>query len=383
MKCQDGGDGGVAAEVQPWVTQIRFVDDSTRIEHLRALEEQLQHIEELLEQALESEAEATVNAEEARQRLDNYIESNGGYLPYLDTLKTTDLSDLASSRELMNEFAEEASNTRKELEDMSSTYSPRPAVHPPKMEYEANALRLEGCLGHVVKLGFVSENNLARLLSWAVQSRLKAVLLETKEEQSRAARRGLATYSMDTIRPFQVKRRDKSASAGFTTAARSRESVEAQCIPLPQVDTEGFIGYAVNLIALPRESEHLRDTLFWAIYGNLCVFETLEQMSNHAQRLKSRNKTAVSMISLDGYRRDSTGFIDGNKNAILEPSKALSYVYGAPRDTPECSVMKQRLDSLEELLPHLENVVSSNDRVIHATDKVGGFIIITSLQGEG
>ncbi len=380
MKCQDSGD---VADVQPWVTQIRFADDSKRIEHLRALQEQLQSIEELLDRALEAESEATVNAEEARQYLDNYIESNGGHLPHLDTLKTTDLSDLASSRELMDDIAEGASNTRKELEDMSSTYSPRPPVHPPKMEYEANALKLTGCLGHVVKLGFVSDNHLARLLSWTVQNRLKAVLLESKEEQSCAARRGLATYSMDTIRQFQVRRRDKRASAGFTTVARSREKVEAQCIPLPQLDTKGFIGYAVNLIVLPRESEHLRDTLFWALYGNLCVFETLEQMSNHAQRLKYQNKAAVSMISLDGYKRDSTGFVDGNKNAILEPSKALSYVYGAPRYLPECAVMKQRLESLEELLPQLENVVSSNDKVIHATDKVGIYYYLFTGLGLG
>ncbi len=341
---------------------------------MHALQEQLQSLEELLERALEAEAEATMRAEEARQDLDNYIESNEGHLPHLDTLKTTDLSDLASSGELMEDVAEEARNTRRELQDMSSTYSPRPPVHAPKMEYEANALKLTGCLGHVVKLGFVPDNHLARLLSWTVQNRLKAVLLESKEEQSRAARGGLATYSMDTIRPFQMKRRDRRASAGFTTIARSREHVEAQSIPLPPVDTEGFIGYAVNLIVLPQESEHLRDTLFWALYGNLCVFETLEQMSNHAQQLKSRNKIAMGMVSLDGYKRDATGFIDGNKNAILEPSKALSYVYGAPPDLPECAVMKQRLESLEELLPRLGRVVSSNEGLVHATDKVGIYL---------
>ncbi len=334
----------------------------------------MQSLEELLDRALEAEAEAMTCGEEARQDLDNYIESNEGHLPHLDTLKITDLSDLASSRELMEDIAEEARNTRRELQEMSSTYSPRPPVHAPKMEYEANALKLKGCLGHVVKLGFVPDNHLARLLSWTVQNRLKAVLLESKEEQSRAARGGLATYSMDTIRPFQLKRRDRRASSGFTTIARSKENIEAQSIPLPPVDTEGFIGYAVNLIILPRESEHLRDTLFWALYGNLCVFETLEQMSNHAQQLKSRNKASMSMVSLDGYKRDTTGFIDGNKNAILEPGKALSYVYGAPPDLPECTVMKQRLESLEELLSQLERVVSSNEGVIHATDKVGIYI---------
>ncbi len=375
MKYQDSG---VTADVQPWVTQIRFADDSKRIEHLHTLQEQLQSHEELLKRARDAEAEATMHAEEAIQDLESYIESNEneGYLPHLDTLQTTDLLDLASSCNLLEEIAEEARNTRRELQDMSSTYSPRPPVYPPKMEHEANALKLEGCLGHIVKLGFVSDNHLARLLSWTVQNRLKAVLLKTKEEQSRAARGGLATFSMDTIRPFKVRRREKRSSAGFTTVARSREDVEAQIVPLPPVDTgtEGFIGYAVNLIILPQKLEYLRDTLFWALYGHLCVFETLEQMSNHAERLKSRNRTAVTMISLDGYKRDATGFVDGSKNAILEPSRSLSYVYGAPPDLQECAVMKQRLDSLEELLPLLERVVRSNEGALHATDKVGIYL---------
>jgi hypothetical protein len=60
---------------------------------------------------------------------------------------------------------------------------------------------------------------------------------------------------------------------------RSEHEKARRKLPLPEPresDAPGFVGYAVNLIQLRPEDEHLRDSVFWDIFQRLMVFRTEE-----------------------------------------------------------------------------------------------------------
>ena len=84
------------------------------------------------------------------------------------------------------------------------------------------------------------------------------------------------------------------------------------------------------LILEPR-NEHLRDTLFWQMFGLTLIFEDFDDAVRYRKVLIKNNKSPPNMYSKDGQQI----LVDG----ILDPNAAkrsnLEYIFGMqdPRNT--------------------------------------------------
>lgn len=67
------------------------------------------------------------------------------------------------------------------------------------------------------------------------------------------------------------------------------------------LDAPGFVGYAVKLIMLRKEHEHMRYSVFWGLFRDLMVFETREQALLYGSTLTLFEYSKFWFTCLDDY----------------------------------------------------------------------------------
>ena len=67
------------------------------------------------------------------------------------------------------------------------------------------------------------------------------------------------------------------AKDGHELRARTTEEMRRQVLPLPDLSHQpGHPQYLVNMVKLAPDKEHFRDTIFWNIFRNSILFDTIE-----------------------------------------------------------------------------------------------------------
>ncbi len=134
-----------------------------------------------------------------------------------------------------------------------------------------------GIIGLVCDIAWTDSPLLSAVLSKKRYMTMSTILTHTIAE----VRRFKKVIQSDTIRSFLPVTSTPSSTVDFDL-----ERVRSDDLVYP-----GFIGYAVNLIRLPSQYEHLRYTVFWGLFRDLMVFE-----DRTASELYSRNLTPEEMV---------------------------------------------------------------------------------------
>eukprot|EP00753_Platysulcus_tardus_P010878 PLAT3125.1.p1 GENE.PLAT3125.1~~PLAT3125.1.p1 ORF type:complete len:734 (+),score=269.03 PLAT3125.1:131-2203(+) len=118
-------------------------------------------------------------------------------------------------------------------------------------------------LGVVADMVYVCDPRLAHAISCMRQGALRTVFVD----------------SATTIQPLKSAGSSASPMALMTmdTIARHiapRPGMPATIADLPDIDADGFIGYAVHLLQPTPGYEDHRDTVLWSVFRDLQVFET-------------------------------------------------------------------------------------------------------------
>lgn len=137
-------------------------------------------------------------------------------------------------------------------------------------------------------------------------------------------------------------------------------------MPLNISNPEGFLGFAVNRlffgkklfiiifrINLRKKHEELRKSLFYSLFGNLMIFDTLKNAQKYRKQIIDGHSSCPTIVCITNNEiLESTGFVSvGNKN--LDQSQ-LTFGQLPMNETYEF-ICFQRLEKLfEELKKYFE-----------------------------
>ena len=114
----------------------------------------------------------------------------------------------------------------------------------------------------------------------------------------------------------------------------------------------------VNMIQLDQDFEHLRDTVFYSIYGKALLFDSLDDAAEYRKYLVQQRIPPPMMYSISGERFTSQGILDPRQGKM---PKELPFIYGEqnPARSSDYSFLVKELEivgDLNELLRELERI---------------------------
>lgn len=125
--------------------------------------------------------------------------------------------------------------------------------------------------------------------------------------------------------------------------------------------------FAVNLIELLPENEHLRQTVFYKVYGQMLLMPTVDIAKLYLKECTAKNKPCPAMVTMDG--RFVCGDSWSDPNDRLEPAQ-LKFVYGAmKRERRKTQPLYVALEALVTSLGELERLQQQHHTANEARDK--------------
>jgi hypothetical protein len=181
------------------------------------------------------------------------------------------------------------------------TVSARPAIR--QTSYLRQRLPVDD-FGYVVDLGYVANQRDAELLSWAAGTWMDTIVVQRESVAVDLFRRQqLRSFAFEMAGPIGINQR-------VTLPSLDQFCEEVGCRPR----------YMYDIIELDVDREDLRSRLFWHIFQNCILVETLE----HALELRkawvrSREARSIPMIyTLDGNKVPSSGQLDPTDKIPVE-----------------------------------------------------------------
>ena len=159
--------------------------------------------------------------------------------------------------------------------------------------------------------------------------------------------KGVASWSLDQMIPFQVQETPtrRSGASGGTRRRRNQTELEDGELPLPALkDVKGAPRYLVNLIKLRPNDEYLRDTVFWSIFRDSLLFDTIEAASEYRSKLIRNNRRPPQCVSVSGDILAADGLMDPKSK--LNTARALKFEFGEIPGTE----MKDYITAKEDII---------------------------------
>ena len=295
-----------------WSFRFRFVTDAKRQEQLSIFEAQFNRI--LANQRERQERKNKVEhlrQQREREMCEMYQEARarGGYTAIFDQ------NEKGEPMGIQQGYYPVSTRVRKCIDQFDKSIQielskKRPAILPRNYLINDRLWQELRPKGIVATLGFVEDEHMARLLSWAAGDSMTAYLFPTNELQNRAVKQHrLLCYSMETLGSFYIQER------GGVRRPRTPREVASKSLPLGDMSgVNGFIDFAVNIIQLPPNEENLRDTLFWNVYSRTMVFHTSEQGQEYMKECRKKRQQCPTIICFrDGIKIMSSGLMGGNR----------------------------------------------------------------------
>jgi len=240
-----------------------------------------------------------------------------------------------SSPRSVNVFLEKL---RSDLDKMRSA-SNRKARYPSHPEVQKmlgtmiqDGTEQSGIIGMIGELGFVENENEAKLYAKFLGAKFCAILLRDQsafEKYYRIFKDSLSPVyllSLNSVLPFNVSSHS-AAAATATAAMKMNETADSRHMqgsstrpvssieflpfsPVKGAPVDGFLGFAINRIKFRQDHEYLRHSVFWNLFRDVMVFENLFQAQAYRNYLIKRKIPCPTMFSVnDAETVESTGFV--------------------------------------------------------------------------
>lgn len=120
--------------------------------------------------------------------------------------------------------------------------------------------------------------------------------------------------------------------------------------------------HMVNLIQLDSEMEHLRDTVFWAIYGYSILFNDFESAVDYRKQIVGKGGTSPPIYTMTGHCIQSTGILDPKGSAM--PAD-LPYIFGEqdPVRSADYNILQKEVSILHDLCIMIEKRIQLKEEV--------------------
>eukprot|EP00903_Cladosiphon_okamuranus_P018047 g16608.t1 len=334
-------------ELQSWSTTFQFETDQKRLNSIREVKARLKPLEDKIDRF-----NAAHHAASTRERsaLEQAGEAFNSLPPSLRSPVGLDNGNYAACIE----------EAKRLLAGLEHELRVRAREKHRPMKFESGRMRTEDeqairPVGYIVQLGYVDDEYLAKLLSLKGGSKMKAVYVDTKQQLDMVRRAQAGGFCKESVANFRVPVENRGRNAA---------EMASKQLPLRQLKDRGFKGYLVNMIQLPDEDEHLRDTLFSALYGSMVMFDTHDNA--HAYQVRCKNSGNMSLpilVEEDGASLERNGYMPPARDPDV--LNRLKQVYGAmpPQLTPEYKKIDRYTKQLKDLIRALEHVVVAEAEV--------------------
>jgi hypothetical protein len=216
---------------------------------------------------------------------------------------------------------------RKELSDRTQASSGglagqrRPAVMANKSEYPEFRAQVDSLnpRGRLVDLVFIEDDRVAELVSWHFQSRMPAVVVQTRKQNEQCYKLGAKSWALDLLNGFQGEKGDKQ-------------------LILPKQAWPGEAKYLINEFQLLDKDEDLRSTLLYKLVQSTLIFENMKDMNDYRQFCAKHKKNHPMLLVRDeGTKCGSDGMLDPNatvdrykENNLKNGKKhGINFVFGS------------------------------------------------------
>lgn len=118
----------------------------------------------------------------------------------------------------------------------------------------------------------------------------------------------IITDSDGDITKFKAANQKLHGATSFmphSTAAHSIDGTSHIDLLQREVDASGFLGYAINFIRLAPEHEYLRYTVFWIIFKNLIIFDTVANLFEYRFNLDASETGDFWGVAVEEYAGES------------------------------------------------------------------------------
>jgi chromosome segregation ATPase len=150
--------------------------------------------------------------------------------------------------------------------------------------------RGSGIIGLVCDIAWFDDERIARVISKKRYMAMMTVLTEYERDVHRFKK--AITDNGRGPRSFLPV----SSAPPPNTIDPDLERVKSDNITFP-----GFIGFAVNMVRLRPEHENLRYSVFWGLFRDLMLFDTLESASEYSRFLTVNELEKFWVVTLDRY----------------------------------------------------------------------------------
>lgn len=351
-------DPGIESEmlsgVSDLVASIDLITNREQIAEERRKQDRITELEQLLTPKRDRRDELRGQQEElkaAADASDKNVRTARDNIPkvYKDAIKPLPPADDTSERPkyVSSKFLSErlATWNQQHKEAIDSARSEgRPAIKTSTNNHETSA-QVDNLKPHgqVVDLGFFEEKRVAELVSWAFQSSMGAVVVDNKEQTEECFNLGAKSIALELIYPYQRNNTDR----------------RRKILPYPKL---GDIRYVVNEVQLLTKDENLRESLFYDLFRQTIIFETMEEMNEFKQycvQIKQRHPMILVIkegIKSSGGLLDPSNTLDKYMERNVKQGKPpIPYVFGSmpngdsTKNTPlmkACNHGKEMLDNL-------------------------------------
>jgi len=289
-----------------------------------------------------------------------------------------------SSPRSVNVFLEKL---RSDLDKMRSA-SNRKARYPSHPEVQKmlgtmiqDGTEQSGIIGMIGELGFVENENEAKLYAKFLGAKFCAILLRDQsafEKYYRIFKDSLSPVyllSLNSVLPFNVSSHS-AAAATATAAMKMNETADSRHMqgsstrpvssieflpfsPVKGAPVDGFLGFAINRIKFRQDHEYLRHSVFWNLFRDVMVFENLFQAQAYRNYLVKRKIPCPTMFSVnDEETIESTGFV---KVGLKSVSVDKVVMFGSLPITEQDSFKSK--EALVNLLMELGDSMASSEEI--------------------
>eukprot|EP00605_Chrysophyceae_sp_TOSAG23-4_P001164 GSChrysophyteH1.ASY1.ANO1.1272.1 assembled CDS len=223
----------------------------------------------------------------------------------------------------------------KDLASLNDNY--RKAVKKSKNIPKDHNYIKENCLGLAVDLGYVEDENTARILSCSANRYIDSVICHDEKDARILYKKGIKSWCLSDMKTFKKE-----------GSERTKTEKEMQSLPLAKLSGKGNPRYCVNVIQLDREYEYLRDNLFWSIFSNSIIFDTTDDALDYKKRKISSGVRPPLILTMEGDRFPADGIYDPN----LKVPRNVQIMFGEqpPANREDTKKRQVEIDTAQTLM---------------------------------
>jgi hypothetical protein len=176
---------------------------------------------------------------------------------------------------------------------------------------EGDASDIVGILGDIV---FVDDEQLDKIISKLACNYMQTVIVHNRKAAD-SLKQQLLKLNKITILPLDniVEVNHQTDERGYIVLEDLNKFTgtgnDGLATDEPRTADHGFVGYAVNLVQLRKEHQHLRRALFSVVFSDCAIFKTYEQGIQFRRKRIFAKKRCPKIITLDGETLEGSGLL--------------------------------------------------------------------------